>query len=109
LGKLVDGDLIEIVIDRSTLEGRVNFVGSNDQRLSAEEGARVLAARAPRKDLAPDPLLPDDTRLWAALQEVSGGTWGGSIYDIEAILAVIDAGRRAIAKTDTVSGTGGSK
>jgi putative YjhG/YagF family dehydratase len=109
LGKLVDDDVIEIVIDRKTLEGTVNFVGSDDHRLSAEEGARVLAARAPRKDLAPDPLLPDDTRLWAALQEVSGGTWGGSIYDIEAILAVIDAGKRAIAKTDTVSGTGGSK
>ena len=76
LGKLVAGDVIEIVIDRNTLEGRVNFVGSNDQRVSAEEGSRVLAARPPRKDLAPDPLLPDDI-LGAALQEVSGGTWGG--------------------------------
>src|SRR2546430_10335396 len=31
--------------------------------------------RSPRPDLAADPDLPDDTRLWAALQHVSGGTW----------------------------------
>jgi hypothetical protein len=35
--------------------------------------------------------LPDDTRLWAALQRI-GGTWGGSVYDVEAIVAGL-AGR----------------
>ena len=35
-----------------------------------------------------------DTRLWAALQEVSGGTWGGSVFDVDAILRVIEAGRK---------------
>ena len=53
----------------------------------AEEGARMLAARPPRPDLAPDPDLPDDTRLWAALQQASGGTWGGCVYDVDAIVA----------------------
>ena len=55
-------------------------------------GPRVLASRAPRPDLAPDPELPPDTRLWAALQHVGGGTWGGGVYDVEAITAAL-AGR----------------
>jgi hypothetical protein len=54
-----------------------------------EEGARVLAKRAPRSDLAPDPDLPADTRLWAALQGVSGGTWGGCVYDVDAIVTAL--------------------
>jgi hypothetical protein len=55
-----------------------------------------------RPDLAPDPALPSDTRLWAALQEVSGGTWGGSVFDADAILRVIEAGQKALAATDAV-------
>jgi len=86
IGKVLDGDLIEIVIDRNRLEGSVNLVGHGDTVFGAEEGTRVLASRPPRPDLAPDPDLPDDTRLWAALQAVSGGTWGGCVYDVEAIL-----------------------
>jgi hypothetical protein len=54
-----------------------------------EEGARVLARRPPRPDLAPDPELPADTRLWAALQAVSGGTWSGCVYDTDAILTAL--------------------
>ena len=53
-------------------------------------------AAAARPDLAPDPALPDDTRLWAALQDVSGGTWGGSVFDVDAIVKVLAAGRRAL-------------
>ncbi len=83
LGKVREGDLIEIVIDRVRLEGSVNLVVNG----SAEEGARELAARAPRADLAPDPALPDATRLWAVLQEASGGTWGGCVFDVDAIAA----------------------
>ena len=60
-----------------------------------EAGSRILGARQPRSDLAPDPLLPDDTRIWAALQDVSGGTWGGAVYDVDAILKVIEAGKKA--------------
>jgi hypothetical protein len=44
-----------------------------------------------RSDLAPDPLLPDDTRLWAALQNASGGTWGGCVFDVDTILKALGA------------------
>ena len=96
IGKLRDGDVIEIVVDRVRLEGSVNLVGTDGVVFGAEEGARVLAARESRADLAPDPALPDHTRLWAALQDISGGSWGGSVYDVGAILRVIEAGKRAL-------------
>jgi putative YjhG/YagF family dehydratase len=96
IGKLRDGDLIEIIIDRNELEGSVNLVGESGRRFSAEEGSRVLAARAPRTELAADPALPDETRLWAALQDASGGSWGGCVFDVDAILAVLSAGKRAL-------------
>ncbi len=98
LGKLRDGDLIEIVIDRKRLEGSVHMVGEGDRIYGPEEGARVLAARSPHPGLAPDDELPPDTRLWAALQQISGGPWGGAVYDVEAILAVLEAGRRALGR-----------
>jgi len=96
LGRLRDGDLIEIVIDRSRLKGSVNLVGAGGKRFSADEGTLVLAARSPRPDLAPDVNLPDDTRLWAALQDAGGGPWGGCVFDVESILKVLDAGRKAL-------------
>jgi putative YjhG/YagF family dehydratase len=93
IGKLRDGDRIEIVIDRNRLDGSVNLVGEGETLFGAEEGARVLARRPPRPDLAPDPDLPDDTRLWAALQRVSGGTWGGCVFDVEAIVGKLTLSR----------------
>ncbi|MBV8549924.1 MAG: YjhG/YagF family D-xylonate dehydratase [Acidobacteriaceae bacterium] len=86
IGKLRDGDIIEIVVDRNKLEGHVNFVGEGPELFNPEEGQRRLMARAPRPDLRPDPALPEDTRLWAALQQASGGIWGGCVYDAEAIV-----------------------
>jgi putative YjhG/YagF family dehydratase len=96
IGKLRDGDMIEIVVNRTTLEGTVNFVGEHAVAASVEEGSRMLDARPSRSDLAPDPLLPDDTRIWAALQDVSGGTWGGAVYDAALILKVLAAGKKAL-------------
>jgi len=96
IGKLRDGDLVEIVVDRGKLEGSVNFVGESGVVVGAEAGARILSGRPSREDLAPDAGLPDDTRLWAALQDASGGTWGGSVFDVDAILRVLDAGRKAL-------------
>jgi xylonate dehydratase len=96
LGKLRDGDLIEIVIDTRTLEGSLNFVGESGVEIGSESGSRLLERRGPRPDLAADAALPDDTRIWAALQDVSGGAWGGSVYDTESILRVIAAGKRAL-------------
>ena len=89
IGKVLDGDMIEIVIDRHRLIGSIDLVGEHGRRFTAEVGAQVLAARAPRADLAPDPDLPDDTRLWAALQQAGGGTWGGCVYDVDAIAAAL--------------------
>jgi putative YjhG/YagF family dehydratase len=86
VGKVLDGDEIEIIIDRATLEASVNLI----------DGERLLAERAPRHDLAPDPDLPPETRLWAALQDISGGPWGGAVYDVDEILKVIQAGKNAL-------------
>ena len=85
IGRVRDGDVIEIIVDRNRLEGSVNLVGEGSARFDAEEGARVLARRPPRPDLAADAELADDTRLWAALQQAGGGTWGGCVYDVDAI------------------------
>ena len=78
IGKIQEGDMIEIVVDRNALEGSVNVVGVD------------LEARLPRADLSADPLLPDDTRLWAVLQEASGGTWGGSVFDVDRIVGLLE-------------------
>jgi xylonate dehydratase len=86
LGKVRDGDWLRIVIDRHRLEGSVDFVGEGRPEFEAGEGARRLTARGPHPGLKPDPQLPSDTRLWAALQAVSGGTWGGCVYDVDAIV-----------------------
>jgi len=89
VGKVQEGDLIEITIDREKLTGTVNLVGDQSGDFGADEGARKLAARKPRTDLQPHPDLPADTRLWAALVEASGGVWGGCVYDTEKIVTAI--------------------
>ena len=86
IGKVRDGDMIEIVIDRVKLEGTVNLL---DQSGAAMDPA-ALVRREPRADLAPDPALPDDTRLWAALQNASGGVWGGCVFDIPSITKILE-------------------
>lgn len=97
LGKLRDGDIVEIVVDRNQLTGKVNFVGSADTRLSPDEATQILNERQPHPGLTPDPDLPDDTRLWAALQAASGGAWKGSVYDVDEIIRVLEAGKKALA------------
>ncbi len=98
IGKLRDGDVIEIVIDREGLVGSVNLVGTttDDRRpttdLTREAAEALLRVRASHPDLRPHPQLPDDTRLWALLQQASGGTWAGCVYDVERIARVIEAG-----------------
>jgi len=87
-----DDDLIEIVIDRRTLTGSVELVGAAGEPLAAAACAELLAQRSPHPGLAPHPALPADTRLWAALQQASGGTWAGCVYDVDRIVATLEAG-----------------
>jgi xylonate dehydratase len=81
IGRLVDGDIVRVVIDTRTLDGSIDLMVGD----TPADG--VLAQRGMRPDLAPDPALPDATRIWAAMQQVSGGTWGGCVYDADAIVA----------------------
>lgn len=85
IGKLRDGDLIEIEIDTRNLTGTIHFVGSEEAPLTPEEGARVLAEREPAVALSADPELSNESRMWALLQQLSGGTWGGCVYDVDAL------------------------
>jgi dihydroxyacid dehydratase/phosphogluconate dehydratase len=88
IGRLRDGDIIEIEIDRDALTGTINVVETVD-------GA-AFVTRTPHPDLKVDPALPDDTRLWAALQRASGGTWAGCVYDVDRLIAVLEAGVEAL-------------
>jgi putative YjhG/YagF family dehydratase len=74
LGKLRDGDTIRIIVDRVNLSGSIDVLNVD------------LDSRSHHPQLKLNPDLPEDTRLWAALQNVSGGTWGGCVYDVESIL-----------------------
>ena len=93
IGKVLDGDIIRIHIDCQRNEGSIDLVGEGQRRFTPEEGAGILNRRATRPDLAPNPALPEDTRLWAALQLASGGTWAGCVYDPERIIATLKAGQ----------------
>lgn len=92
IGKVREGDRIEIVIDRRNLAGSIDLVGDAEESFGAEEGSRRLAERSPRPDLSPHPSLPEDTRLWAALVNASGGVWGGCVYDTEKIISFLKKG-----------------
>jgi putative YjhG/YagF family dehydratase len=85
LGRVRDRDIIRVVLDCVRLEGQIDLVGENGCAQSVAAGNRLLAQRGPHPDLAPHPALPADTRLWAALQQASGGTWGGCVYDVALI------------------------
>jgi dihydroxyacid dehydratase/phosphogluconate dehydratase len=85
IGRLREGDLVRLRIDTRSLDGSADVVS-----LSAEE----LRARPIHPDLKPDPRVPSDTHLWAALQAASGGSWGGSVFDVDRIRHLLDLGAR---------------
>ncbi len=79
IGRVRDGDVLRITIDTVGVSGTVDVVSSAGSGSFDERPIHpLLAARAEA--------LPDDTRLWAALQSLSGGSWGGCVYDLDAIL-----------------------
>ena len=96
IGKVRDGDVIEIVIDRENLEGTINLVGEMGENRGPDWGDAEMSRRPDPIDLKPHPELPDDSRLWAALQNASGGTWGGCVFDVDAIIETLEAGRREL-------------
>jgi len=101
IGKVLDGDIIQIIIDCNKMEGSVDLIGDADSspgRRSVELGSQILAERPLRSDLTPHPGLPDDTRLWAAMQEIGGGTRGGCVFDVDAIIETLKAGKEALSK-----------
>jgi xylonate dehydratase len=107
IGKLRDGDLIRIMIDRNQLKGTIDFIGTSNSlspggrgqgegdfnQLTPDEAVHELTSRPTPSQLQPDPRLPDDTRLWAALQFASGGTWGGCVYDANRIIDLLTAAK----------------
>lgn len=103
IAKVREGDLIEIIIDRVNLDGQVNLIGTSQQELAPAEALALLDSREPHPDLAEDPKIPDDTRLWAALQQVGGGTWGGCIYDVDKIIETLKAGQAAIGEREAAA------
>jgi xylonate dehydratase len=86
IAQVRDGDLIRLLIDTRTLEGSVDVIGIE---------ASTFAARPPHPSLRVDPRVPADTRLWAALQNASGGSWGGCVYDAERVSRLLELGREA--------------
>jgi putative YjhG/YagF family dehydratase len=101
IGKLRDGDEIEIIVNRDAQEGSVNLAAAEGRDLSPLEARHLLDQRPSHPGLRSHPKLPDDTRLWAALQHASGGTWQGCLYDVDRIAAVIDAGLAALAQAES--------
>ena len=98
IGLLKDADLIEIEIDTKKLTGSINLVGEGKDNHGADWGSKELSFRNASLEIKPNEKLPDDTRLWAALQDVSGGTWGGCVYDVDAIIETLNAVKEALKK-----------
>lgn len=93
IGRVRDGDTVEIIIDRNTLDGRVDLVATID----GTDPIEALQTRPIAEGLDRDENIPDDTRLWAALQQVGGGSWGGCTYDVDKIIETLNAGQAALA------------
>ena len=96
IGKLKDGDIIRILIDRINLEGSIDLIGEDGINYDVNWGIDELERRDLPSNLHPHPLIPNDSRLWAALQDASGGTWGGCVFDVDSILKTLAAGKEAL-------------
>ena len=87
---------MEIIINLKTLEGSINLIGEDKKILDRQWGDKQLTERKTPVNLTPHPDLPNDSRLWAALQSVSGGTWGGCVFDVDAIINHLEAGKKML-------------
>jgi len=98
IGKVRDGDLIRVIIDTGELKGTIDLVRQEADGGYAPDDDE-LKGRDYHPELAADPALPDDTRLWAALQSASGGHWKGSVYDVNQIIRLLEAGQKVLGNT----------
>ena len=89
IGKLVDGDIINIELDLPNVKGQVNLVGSGESIRDAQWGTGELSTRSMNSGIAPVENLPEDTKVWSLLQMLSGGTWGGCVYDYDSLQALM--------------------
>ena len=108
IGRVREGDSIRIEVDTVNLMGTIDLVAELDGKGNGagpdpakerQAGSEILGERQSHPDLTGDPRLPADTRLWAALQAASGGTWGGCVYDTDRILELLEAGERALSRS----------
>ncbi len=95
IGRIREGDRVQIIIDTVNLTGSIDLIGDTEGEHDVAWGTAELERRPEPDDLRPHPQLPDDTRLWAALQKASGGTWGGCVFDVDEIIETLDAGTAA--------------
>jgi xylonate dehydratase len=95
IGRLRDGDRVQVIVDTKTLAGTIDLVRTDAVTGKDHPADDELARRTTREDLRGDDALPDATRLWAALQDASGGTWGGCVYDVDRIVQLLNAGKQA--------------
>jgi putative YjhG/YagF family dehydratase len=86
IGRLRDGDRIRLRVDTRRLEGSIEAIGISEAE---------LAARPLHPNLKPNPHVPTDTHLWAALQNASGGSWAGCVYDTDRISHLLRLGLAA--------------
>ncbi|GAB5561795.1 MAG: xylonate dehydratase YagF [Synoicihabitans sp.] len=83
IGKLRDGDTVRLRVDTQKLEGSIDVISLTNAELDA---------RDTHPDLVRDERIPADTRLWSVLQNASGGSWGGCVYDVDRIAAIMAKG-----------------
>ena len=83
--------MIRIEIDRNQLTGSVNLVGADGEIVDLEFGKKLLDDRQTDATLQVDSAVPDETRLWSALQQLGGGTWGGCVFDVKKIIEKLES------------------
>lgn len=103
IGKLLDNDVVEIIIDTRNLSGSIDLVGHGTRVFGPAWGTEELRRRPLRNDLTPREDLPRDTRLWATLQNASGGVWGGCVYDVDRICELLERARREQTQESTAA------
>ena len=91
IGKVKDGDMIRIEIDRNKLTGSVDLIGDLHKEVDPEFGRKLLDQRKTDASLQVDEAVPDETRLWSALQQLGGGTWGGCVFDVKKIIEKLES------------------